>query len=72
VTEPIRYAIEIRGPLPTSLESELTGFEVREHDGRTVLNGEVTDSAALYGLLARFESLGICLVSVRPVSTKES
>jgi hypothetical protein len=33
----------------------------------TVLRGQIVDTAALYGLLARLESFGVALISIRPV-----
>jgi hypothetical protein len=38
-------------------------FQYRD-DGTTMLHGEVTDQAALYGILARLRDLGLELISV--------
>jgi hypothetical protein len=61
------YDIEVRGALPASLCAELPGFHQRRDAEGTVLTGPVADAAALYGLLARLETLGVTLVAVRPV-----
>ena len=61
------YAIEVRGPIPASLCTELAGFRHRPIADGTILTGPVADAAALYGLLARLEALGVVLVAVRPV-----
>jgi hypothetical protein len=45
---------------------ELAGFTVEISPRATVLSGPMADSAALYGLIARLETLGLTLVSVRP------
>ena len=68
VSFPSRYVIEVDGRVPSSLASELPGFAVEDRGGSTVVAGDVADGAALYGLLARLEALGLQLVSVRPKS----
>jgi hypothetical protein len=60
------YTIEVRGCLPEGVAAELGDFELHVGDGSTLLTGPVIDSAALYGLLARLESLGVALVAVHP------
>jgi hypothetical protein len=62
------YAIEIRGRLPSSLAAELVEFDIADRERSTILTGELADGAALYGLLARFESLGVQLLSVHPIT----
>jgi hypothetical protein len=62
------YVIEVRGRLPSSLASQLVGFDIVELERSTVLTGDIADGAALYGVLARLESLGVPLVSVQPVT----
>jgi hypothetical protein len=61
------YVIEVNGSLPASLAAELTNFEQHTDHERTILTGHVADSAALYGLVARFEMLGVELISIRPL-----
>ena len=65
------YAIEVHGAVPAALGGALAGFDQRRSADRTVLTGPVVDAAALYGLLARLEALGLTLVSVRPVPAEE-
>ena len=65
------YAIEVSGRLPTSLAAELDAFDIAERDRSTLLTGEVVDGAALYGLLARFESLGLQLLAIHAVIEPE-
>ena len=69
MTHTTTYVIELNGRLPAALVTELRTFEQEVDDATTVLTGQILDSAALYGLLARLESLGVALVSIRPVPT---
>jgi molybdopterin-biosynthesis enzyme MoeA-like protein len=61
------YVIELGGRLPAALASELATFDQQADDVTTVLTGQIVDTAALYGLLARLESFGVALISIRPV-----
>ena len=63
---PLTYRIEVRGRVPAQMLDELAGFTVEISPQATVLSGPVADTAALYGLIARFEALGLTLVSVHP------
>ena len=60
------YCIRIRGPLPEPLVASLEGTILRT-DATTTLICPVTDTSALYGLIARLEALGLTLVSAQPV-----
>ena len=68
MTHTTNYVIEVNGRLPAALASELELFEQQVNGATTFLTGRVVDSAALYGLLARLESFGVALVSIRPVT----
>lgn len=63
-TRPTTYRVELKGPIPTSLAGKFDGFTVEEGPTST-LTGPVADCAQLYGLIARLESLGLTLISVR-------
>ena len=52
------------GRLPAALAAELDRFEVTEAGDASSLTGLVSDSAALYGLLARLEAVGLALMAV--------
>ena len=69
MTQTTNYVIEVTGQLPAALTTELELSEQQVNGVTTFLTGQVVDSAALYGLLARLESLGVALVSIRPVPT---
>ena len=59
------YVIEVNGPLPASLAAELATFHQHTDHESTILTGPIVDTAALYGLLARFEMFGVALTSIR-------
>jgi DNA-binding CsgD family transcriptional regulator len=61
-----RYTIVVGGELSARLGEAVSGWTVRAAGGRTVLQGEVCDQAALHGLLARLQSFGVELLSVNP------
>jgi hypothetical protein len=61
---PIAYRLEVRGRLPIGVAEELPGFTVEMGPDRTRLSGPVADTSALYGLIARLETLGLTLLSV--------
>lgn len=60
-----RYEIRIKGRVSeeTTFAFEGLAFDVRPVE--TVLHGEITDQAALYGLLDRVADLGLELIEVR-------
>jgi hypothetical protein len=63
---PATYRLEISGPLPAGFADSLEGFTVATGPATTSLTGQVVDAAALYGLIARVEALGLSLLSVGP------
>lgn len=64
-----RYVIRIKGRLgPTALSAFPTmGSEVR--GGDTVLTGSLEDRAAVYGVLAQIEALGLEILELRRVGS---
>jgi hypothetical protein len=60
-----RYQIRVRGHLGGTLSSAFPAFQARTEGGDTVLTGMLGDQAALYGVLAEAEALGLELVEVR-------
>ena len=61
------FEVHVRGELPKDALEELEYLEVRRVPAETVLTGLVPDQAALLGLLARLQSLGLEVVEVRRV-----
>ena len=61
-----RYArIHIGGRIDPEWTAWFEGLAIDpQADGTTILQGEVTDQSALYGILARLRDLGLELLSV--------
>ena len=68
---PLTYRIEVRGRLPAWVLDELAGFTVDLSAHTTRLSGPFADAAALYGLIARLEALGLTLMSVQPAHDQD-
>jgi hypothetical protein len=66
------YRLQVRGPLPALLAASLDGFTVDAGPTTTTLTGPIADAAALYGLIARLEALGLTLISVGPTDAEST
>jgi hypothetical protein len=62
---PHRYRIRVRGRLGPTIRSAFPALQARASGGDTVLTGPLPDCAALYGVLAEIEALGLELLEVR-------
>jgi len=62
---PHRYRIRVRGHLGQTIRSAFPALQARESGGDTVLTGPLPDRAALHGVLAEIEALGLELLKVR-------
>jgi hypothetical protein len=62
------YEIRVRGHLGQTMRTAFPELRVRVEGGDTVLIGSLPDQAAVYGVLAAIESLGLELVAVRRVA----
>jgi hypothetical protein len=62
---PYRYLIVIRGRLGETMRSAFPALQAEASGGDTVLTGPLADRAALYGVLAEIETLGLELLEVR-------
>jgi hypothetical protein len=62
------YEIRVRGHLGQTMRTAFPELRVRVEGGDTVLSGVLPDQAAVYGVLAAIESLGLELVAVRRVA----
>lgn len=56
--------IHIQGQIDEDWSDWLEGLQVQTTDEGTMLQGQVADQSALYGILARLRDLGLDLVSV--------
>jgi hypothetical protein len=60
-----RYRIRVRGRLGETIRSAFPDLQAQASGGDTVLTGPLPDRAALYGVLAQIEALGLELLEVR-------
>ena len=60
-----RYRICVRGPLGETIRCAVPALQAQASGGDTVLTGPLPDRAALYGVLAQLEALGLELLEVR-------
>ncbi len=58
------YAIRVAGRLGPTTLGAFPEFDVDVEGPDTTLTGELPDSAALYGAVARLEALGLDLIDV--------
>ena len=62
---PQRYQISVRGCLGEMICAAFPALQARTRGGDTTLTGPIADQAALYGVLAELEELGLELLEVR-------
>jgi hypothetical protein len=62
---PYRYRILVRGRLGETLRCAFPALQAEASGRDTALIGPLADRAALYGVLAEIESLGLELLEVR-------
>jgi hypothetical protein len=65
MNDPARYEIRVRGHLGETLLTAFPGLHGEARGADTVLSGDLPDQAALYGVLAQIEALGLELLEVR-------
>jgi hypothetical protein len=63
--QPRRYEIRVSGSLGETIRSAFPALQARTQGEDTVLAGVLADQAALYGVLAECEALGLELLDVR-------
>jgi hypothetical protein len=59
-----RYRIRVRGHLGQTMRSAFPGLHAQTSGADTALIGPLPDSAALHGVLAEIEALGLVLLEV--------
>lgn len=64
-TMPSRYRIRVSGTLSDRLLAAFPQLDPLTDHGDTVLEGDLPDQAALHGVLATIEALGLELLEVR-------
>jgi hypothetical protein len=60
----VTYQIRIRGHLGPTMRRAFSGLHAQTQGRDTLLTGAVPDQAALHGLLAQVETLGLELLEV--------
>jgi hypothetical protein len=61
------YRIVVRGELSDRDAAAFEGMQFDAKNGLTILTGEFVDQPHLYGILNRLNSLGLELLSMRPL-----
>ena len=62
---PANYEIRVRGHLGTTMRRAFPALGAQTQGQDTLLRGAVEDQAALHGVLAQIEALGLELLEVR-------
>ena len=70
--QPAPYEIHVKGILDFSWSDWFGGFEITVQENETILVGRVSDQAALHGILAKINDLGLSLISVNRLPNKEN
>jgi hypothetical protein len=65
--QPAHYLLRVEGVLDQRWAAWFDGLTVTPGETETTIAGPVSDSAALFGVLARVRDLGLTLVEVRRV-----
>jgi hypothetical protein len=65
------YQIRVRGRLGQTIRSAFPTLRAQVVGGDTVLTGVLADQAAVYGVLAEAEALGLELIEVRRLASDE-
>ncbi|MFE9018580.1 hypothetical protein ACFYNL_08415 [Streptomyces sp. NPDC007808] len=65
----MRYEIRVDGQMSKEMTTAFPEWDTFVVPDQTVLAGEVDDEAHLYGLLLRFQSLGLHVLEFRRLTT---
>ena len=65
--DPILYQFRVNGHLGPTLLTAFPALVPQQQGAETVLTGLLPDAAALYGVLAEIEALGLDLLEVRKI-----
>jgi hypothetical protein len=63
--QPVRYEISVAGQLGETIRAAFPDMRAQRRGADTALTGALPDQAALYGVLAELEALGLELLEVR-------
>lgn len=67
----VAYQIRLKGVLDPSWSDWLGGFSITIEGAETVLVGIVPDQAALHGILAKINELGLAIILVSQLPHRE-
>jgi hypothetical protein len=70
--KPTRYEVHLRGVLSDAMVDAFPELRARRSDHETVLVGALPDQAALHGVIGRIEALGLELLEVRRVGSRDA
>jgi hypothetical protein len=62
----VYYEVRVRGLLSETVLGAFPDLRAKTEGAETVLAGKLPDQAALFGVLAQCEALGLELLEVRP------
>lgn len=68
---PLKYRIRIRGLLDQRWSDWFSGLKIEYSGVDTILIGDVTDQAALHGILAKIRDLGLPILLVENLDNRE-
>jgi len=66
--QPASYLIRIQGTIDQTWSDWFGGFTITPQNGETVLEGEVIHQAALHGILAKINELGLVILFVERIT----
>ena len=69
--DPVLYQIRVNGHLGPTLLTAFPTLAPQQEGTDTVLTGLLPDAAALYGVLAEIEALGLDLLEVRKIRPRD-
>jgi len=69
---PAHYQIIVKGRLESQWSDWFKGMTITSEEGMTIITGEVTDQAALHGLLFRVHDLCLPLISVKRAEREQN
>lgn len=64
---PSFYEIKVKGTFDDSWSDWFDGFSLTQEDGKTLMAGQAIDQAALLGILAKINDLGLAILSVKRI-----
>ena len=69
---PTKFKIRVKGHLGTQWQAWFESLDITTlPNGDTVISGPLVDQAALYGVLKKVRNLGLPLISVNPITSKQ-